>query len=190
MMWAAPAFGADTGHIGIKPPNADGDGIPNQSDPDFEYGSRNGEQNADGDASQGSDPALTPLGLVRAQDLARTLHFFGIERVYSTPFKRTIETARPTAEHFNLEIQTTPIEENFITGIADTIILDESQVILVVGHSDTTPQLVNQLAGTSMGNIDDDEHDHLFIVTIRNDEGPSLKRIRYGAPSGVAEECS
>ena len=64
VIWAAPAIYADDpGHIGEKPPNADGDGIPNQSDPDFEYGSRNGEQNASGDATQGSgEPANEDAG--------------------------------------------------------------------------------------------------------------------------------
>ena len=59
VMWAMPAAYADGGggHIGSKPPNADGDGIPTNSDPDFAYGSRNGEQNASGDPFQGSDPA-------------------------------------------------------------------------------------------------------------------------------------
>ena len=57
VMWAVPAVFADNGHIGSKPPNADGDGIPNNADPDFAYGSRNGEQNFNGDAPHGSDPA-------------------------------------------------------------------------------------------------------------------------------------
>ena len=64
VVWAAPAIYADDpGHIGEKPPNADGDGIPNQSDPDFDHGSRNGEQNATGDAAQGSgEPANEDAG--------------------------------------------------------------------------------------------------------------------------------
>ena len=57
VMWGAPALYADTGHIGSKPPNADGDGVPNQSDPDFAYGSRNGEQIVNGDGNQGDNPA-------------------------------------------------------------------------------------------------------------------------------------
>lgn len=58
LMLAMPfAHADDTGHIGSKPPNADGDGVPNNADPDFAYGSRNGEQNVVGDGVQGDDPA-------------------------------------------------------------------------------------------------------------------------------------
>ncbi len=52
--------------------------------------------------------ALTPLGHRQAQALARRLVGTGIDRIYSSPFRRALETARYTAEQLGLDVQVEP----------------------------------------------------------------------------------
>lgn len=139
---------------------------------------------------QGSDPALTPEGLARANVLVRTLDQFQIDRIYSTPFKRTRETARPLAEHVGVHVDETPISKTFLEDLASEIVDSSDTTIVVVGHSNTTPTLVNLLAGTSLEDLDEAEYDHLFVVTLAEDGTASLMRFRYGAPSASLVECS
>ena len=51
------------------------------------------------------DPSLSVCGELRVQALARILGDIKLERVYSTPFERTLDTARPIAESKHLEIE-------------------------------------------------------------------------------------
>ncbi len=66
------------------------------------------------------EDALTPRGHRQAQELAKRLAGAGIDRVYSSPLTRAVETARPTAESLGLEIVLEPwlceIEDWWIPG--------------------------------------------------------------------------
>jgi 2,3-bisphosphoglycerate-dependent phosphoglycerate mutase len=54
---------------------------------------------------------------------------------------------------------------------------------LVVGHSDTTPELVGLLGGEPGPAIDEpSEYDRLYIVTIGADGAVTSVLLRYGAP--------
>ncbi len=129
----------------------------------------------------GRDPDLTAQGYARATELVRVLSDMNIAAVHSTPFIRTRETARPVAEHFGLEIIETMPTGSFIDGMARTIKENHrGEVVLVVGHSNTTPSLVNGLIGTSIPQIDDDRFDDLFVVTINSDDTGSFVRLKYG----------
>lgn len=52
--------------------------------------------------------ALTARGHLQAQALARRLAGTGIEKIYSSPLHRALETARYTAERLGLEVQVEP----------------------------------------------------------------------------------
>jgi broad specificity phosphatase PhoE len=49
-------------------------------------------------ASGGSDPDLAPAGRARADALARMLKDSGVTTIFASEFKRTQETAAPTAK--------------------------------------------------------------------------------------------
>ena len=83
--------------------------------------------------------------------------------MYSTNYKRTRQTALPIAKNNNLEIISyTPkkfITEEFIQN-------NKGKHIVIVGHSNTTPQLVNRLLGEKKyEDIPDGDNNDLFIVT-------------------------
>ena len=140
--------------------------------------------------TDGRDPALTDFGVQRAHDLARAIEYLEIDRIYSTPFKRTTETARPSSETFGVEIDITPLSKSLIADVAEAVKNDDRNSILVVGHSNTTTRVVNELVGTNLPDIEDEDYDHLFVVSLPDSGTASLQRFRYGAESGPVEQCN
>ena len=68
------------------------------ADPGMIYLVRHGEK-----AATGNDPALTPQGRQRAQDIATILRRTGIKTIFSTATARTRQTAAPLATHLRLQ---------------------------------------------------------------------------------------
>jgi len=130
------------------------------------------------------DPELTSLGLERADALRRTLTDVGVEAMYSTPLKRTLQTVQGLAEDHGLETIETPIAAGFLERLAETILSSAESVVVVSGHSNTTTRMVNLLAGTEYPDLDESEYDRLFIVHIPTSGSPEVTALRYGPPSG------
>tara|TARA_R110000782_G_scaffold192113_1_gene281877 strand:- start:2169 stop:2684 length:516 start_codon:yes stop_codon:yes gene_type:complete len=127
----------------------------------------------------GDDPSLTPAGAERAALLAETLRDAGIVRIYSTDYARTRETAAPIAKAVSVPV--TLYDPSDLPAFADQL-KDESGITLVVGHSNTTPALVEFLGGEPGTEIDEPaEYDRLYVVSLRGDQVGSELR-RYGAP--------
>jgi broad specificity phosphatase PhoE len=143
---------------------------------------RHAEKVADGSA----DPELSEAGQKRAQALADVAEEAGVVAVYTTQFKRTRETARPLAER--LKIPAVVVEatrENARThpaALAKQILAKHAgQTVLVVGHSNTVPLIVEALGGRRPPDLDDaTEFDRLFVVIVPKDGRAQVVRARYG----------
>jgi broad specificity phosphatase PhoE len=121
-------------------------------------------------ADDGSrDPDLSETGKVRAENLATILSTAKVDFVYSTDYKRTRQTGLPSAKQIGKEIITYDPRDN---STLDKIIEESGNSrILIVGHSNTIPGLVNQLIDDERyEQLDEMEYDKLFIVTISGDE--------------------
>lgn len=110
---------------------------------------------------KGSDPALTDAGAARADRIAAQLEKAGIEKIYSTDYTRTRDTAAPLAEKLGLEIIL--YDPRDLPGFADHL-NSENLTVLVVGHSNTTPSLVTLLGGEATP-IPESEYDRLYCLT-------------------------
>jgi broad specificity phosphatase PhoE len=129
----------------------------------------------------GADPPLTEAGQRRAQTLARMLAESGIGHIHSTDYVRTLETAAPVAERLGLEIRI--YDPARLQELADSL-LREGGRHLVVGHSNTTPDLVALLGGEPGDAIEDAwEYDRLYLVIPDSHGKTSEVLMRYGAPS-------
>ena len=129
----------------------------------------------------GADPPLTEAGQRRAQTLARMLAESGIGHIHSTDYVRTRETAAPVAERLGLEVRI--YDPARLEELADKL-LHEGGRHLVVGHSNTTPELVSVLGGDPGEPIEDAwEYDRLYLVIPDSQGNTSKVLIRYGAPS-------
>jgi probable phosphoglycerate mutase len=131
-------------------------------------------------APDGNDPALTKAGRQRARDLATLLLAEGIEFVYSTDFARTRDTATPLAEQLGLQL--TLYDWDQMDALAAEL-RTPGRRSLVVGHSDTTPELVGLLGGEPGTAIDESgEYDRLYVVRIELDGTVTTDLRRYGKP--------
>ncbi len=122
------------------------------------------------------DPDLSGDGYLRATELARTLADASIERVHSSGFIRTKNTAEPVADLFGLEIEL--YNPRDLNTIAEQLKAAGGRH-LVVGHSNTTPALVEILGGDPGSPIEEDEYDRLYILTIMKGEVNTVL-LRYG----------
>ncbi|TVR55453.1 MAG: histidine phosphatase family protein [Gemmatimonadales bacterium] len=124
------------------------------------------------------DPGLTSTGVERAQALARLLGDAPIHRIYSTRTRRTLETAGPLAEALGLEVEF--YDSSDLDGLARELIAQPGSH-LVVGHSNTTPDLVRALGGETHGPIVEAwEYDRLYVLTPGTDGSMGTLLLRYG----------
>ena len=112
------------------------------------------------------DPDLSNKGFLRAENWKRFFIDKNISRIYSTNYKRTIKTAIPLAENNNLEIliysSDDIVYETFLK-------LNEGENTLVIGHSNTIPEFVNNLINEDYyEQIDDLNNSNLYIVSLCN----------------------
>jgi len=120
---------------------------------------------------------LTERGKARADKLAEMVRDADVRAVYSTNFVRTRETARPLAEKRGLTVQTYDGKDE---GFAKTLLKAHAgQRVLVVGHSNTIPKLINALAGTNLPNLTEAEYDALFVVTVPKTGPPTVLTLRF-----------
>ncbi len=122
-----------------------------------------------------ADPELNQKGLGRAMHWAEILKDANIDAIFSTDYARTSMTAAPTSVKNNIDVQYYDPR---------TLELDQFKTdnlnknVLVVGHSNTTPQLVNMLLGEEKYQaLDDRENGTLFIVKIVNGVASDSKLI-------------
>lgn len=128
----------------------------------------------------GRDPQLTPDGRARAIALAERLSKAELGAIYSTNLRRTRQTAGPIA--LATEIPVIFYDASKLDEFASQL-RGQSGNILVVGHSNTTPDLAAALGGEAGAPIiEATEYDRLYVLTIK--DGIVTTDIqRFGEPS-------
>ena len=117
------------------------------------------------------NPELTEKGLERADNWANYFKDVKFDAVYSTDYNRTKQTAMPTAEANNAELQFYNPSDMQIDAFLEKT---KGQTVLIVGHSNTTPTFTNGLLGEDKyEDIADDNNANLYIVTIDKDSKTS-----------------
>ncbi len=117
--------------------------------------------------SEEKNPSLTVIGRFRAENIAKTLASVGITHIFSTDYVRTQETAAPLAQLLNLDIQSyNPSKLDEFSKYLLTI----NGVILVVGHSNTTPELTSLISQKTIDAIKENEYDNLYQVILVDDK--------------------
>jgi len=145
------------------------------ADPVVVYLVRHAERADDGT----SDPPISQAGEMRAQELARLLEDAGIDHVHSTDLKRTRQTGAPLVAATGLPVQV--YNPRDLPGFA-AILKGTPGRHLVLGHSNTTPEMVAALGGRPGEPIDESEYDRLYVVVIPAAGPVSTVLLRFGAP--------
>ena len=136
----------------------------------FVFMVRHAEKAKDG----GNDPELSPAGHDRANALARILKDSQITAIFVTEFKRTQETAAPTAKETH--ITSTIIPSTDIAGMAAKLRAVNGNA-LVVGHGNTIPDLMKALGIAIPINIPEADYTEIFVVSLS--DPPQLQRLHY-----------
>ena len=121
-----------------------------------------------------SDPDLSDAGRARAESLAAALKDARISAIFVTPYKRTMQTAAPLAKA--LGIQPVAIDPKDAAGMIEKARAANGNV-LIVGHSNTVPDILTRLGITDAPKLGDNDYDNLFVVT--GGEKPTLVRLHF-----------
>jgi broad specificity phosphatase PhoE len=130
------------------------------------------------------DAPLSPPGEVRAARLAQmfgdSAEFGRVQRVYVTDTRRTQQTAAGVAQRLGL----TPVIVEARSSSADLArrVLRENRGgrALVVGHSNTVPEIVAALSGhDDVPPMPDDEFDSLYVIAVPTIGRASVLRLKY-----------
>lgn len=122
-------------------------------------------------APMNEDAPLTAAGKTRAGHLAAVLGRADVKAIYVTRFQRSRDTAAPLAAAAKLE----PIVESETQALIAKLKAEDAPRVLVVGHSDTVPDIIRAFGGPAV-TIADDQFDDLFVLTPANG---TLLRLTY-----------
>lgn len=124
------------------------------------------------------DPNLSAEGTKRAYRLSKVLSITDIDRILSTPYKRTEQTMKHIAREAGLEIETYDFQQK---NLLKTLLKrNRGKTIVISGHSNTTPALVNQLIGQEKyQQLEENDYDKLFIVSCTSVGNGSEVVIEY-----------
>jgi broad specificity phosphatase PhoE len=131
-----------------------------------------------------SDAPLSPQGEIRASRLAQMFgdseSFGRIGRIYVTDTRRTQQTAAGLAQRLGLKAEV--IEAKTDSRDLARRVLRENRGgrALVVGHSNTVPEIVAAIARVEeVPPIGDEEFDTVYVVTVPTIGKVSVLRLKY-----------
>ena len=123
------------------------------------------------------DPALSEKGVERAAKLAQTLSEIPISAIYSTNYKRTKLTVDPTSAQKGIDVQIyDPRNQSFIKELIEK---EKGGTVLISGHSNTIPAMINQVANTNYPNFGEKDYDDLVFIVIKPDEKPLVIWLKH-----------
>ncbi len=130
-----------------------------------------------------NDPPLAAAGERRAERLAQ---MFGdargvgrIEAIYVSDARRSQQTAAPLAARLAVRPIVLPASTDASTLASRVLREQRGGRAMIVGHSDTVPDLVTELSGQSVPPMRDDEYDNVYIVTVPTFGKASVLRLKY-----------
>ena len=129
---------------------------------------------------ESDNSAASPLsrqGEERARRLAALLRDAGIRAIYTSEYPRAILTAEPLA----LALKVKPVPYGGDSGSLVRRLRDHHRddVVLIVGHGNTVPEILKLLGHTVPVTIAPNEYDNLFMVVPRAGTSPTVLRLRY-----------
>lgn len=130
-----------------------------------------------------ANPELSEAGKQRSYDLRERLSRKSITRIFTTRYKRSISTIVPISGKTGIPVSFYSPAHDSLPAFVNHLKNETSGGILIVGHSNTIDDLVNELCGTEkLQDIDETEYDNLFIVKKRGGKYKLVRR-KYGQPS-------
>jgi 2,3-bisphosphoglycerate-dependent phosphoglycerate mutase len=137
------------------------------------------------DTGDNANPGLNPAGQIRAEELVRVVGdidvIASVDAIFATQFRKTQETAEPLAKSLQMPVQV--IDAENVRGLTDLILQEyKGKIVLVITNRKALPQLIQRFHGSkNLPEIEDDEFDNLYIVSIPWYGKVKTLRLKYGA---------
>ncbi len=136
------------------------------------------------------DPELSPEGYERVKELTSMLASADIAAIYSTQFKRTMNTVKLLSEKLGISITIVPHDRSrtvkeYSEGLTKKILGEQTgKTVLISSHNNVAPEIIRALGIPDPPTIDDSTYDDLFVVSKQSNSTASLLRLKYGKKSG------
>lgn len=137
-------------------------------------------------ATEANEPTvpLSDAGRAHSEELAAILRDAGIDAIYATDTVRARQTAEPLARARKLEIRTyaprdsqgKPAPQLIVERLRKDV---PSGRALVVGHSNTLPEILAALGHAEKIEIPTSQYDDLFVILPREGSPPTVLRLKY-----------
>ncbi len=124
---------------------------------------RHAEKQPDGS----TDPDLTMVGKNRAEQLADSFEDKGLKDIWSSDYRRTRDTAKPLLMRLGLKLS---IYDPGDQSVLVKNLFDRQHDALVIGHSNTIPELARLLCQCAIADMDESEHDRLIVISVVDGE--------------------
>jgi phosphohistidine phosphatase SixA len=115
----------------------------------------------------------------------------GVKAIYTSQYLRTKQTGETLAKQLGLTITPIPLQmsqsnprevsEQSIAAITGKIYERAGDAALVIGHSNTIPEVIRKLGGDVVPKIDEAKFDDLFIVTVYGKGKAKVVQMKYGS---------
>jgi len=139
----------------------------------------------------GQDPSLSEAGRRRAEALARLLQSAGVRGIYTSQFQRTQQTAEPLAKRLGVTVSPVPlsvkpsnpreVSDESVRELTKKIEAHAGGAVLIVGHSNSVPEVIRMLGGDAVPKIDESSFDDLFVVTVYAGGRAKVVHLKYGS---------
>ena len=141
-------------------------------------------RHAEKDVTPADDPGLTPAGKLRAAELARVVAAWKaaggtVRALFASEARRTQQTLAPLAAATGVAV--TQVKAKDTAALVQKILAVKGGVVVVAGHSNTVPAVIQALGGPARIEIGDAEFDWLFAVTGAPGKA-QVVALRYGNP--------
>ncbi len=136
-------------------------------------------RHAEAEIGRGDDPALSAAGEARAQRLAALMTAasgFAPDGIVVSGLRRSGETARPLAAA--LSVPVVAVESRDPRVVVKRALAEfRGRRVLIVGHSDTVPAIVERLARQRVPAMSASEHGTLYVVAVPRFSRPAVLRL-------------
>ncbi|MDZ4361893.1 phosphoglycerate mutase family protein [Brevundimonas sp.] len=139
-------------------------------------------------ADSSADPDLSEEGRSRAVSLAELFEDEAPGLILTSPLQRTMQTAVPASGMAGVPIQTVSFDGGTEDHVMRTVGLvraaSPETVILIVGHSNTVPQIAAALGDQEPQSLGECDFDRVTTLVLGPaGDAPTVTHSRYGAPS-------
>ena len=134
---------------------------------------------------EANDPPLSDSGSVRALVLKDRLKGENIRCIFSTNYKRTINTAKPLDDYLaSVQTQYYNTKKDSTDAFIEKLKLIKKGNVLVVGHSNTIDDVANKLCGSIVvpADLKETDYDNLYEIKRKGDRF-IFKGKTYGVPT-------